>query len=177
LIINALPLAGAYEIKPEFTVDERGSFGRIFCKEEFEAKGLETSFVQHSVSTNKVAGTLRGLHFQQPYDEIKLITCTTGEAFDVIVDIRPKSQTYGQWHSINISNKEKNMVYVPKGFAHGFQSLQNNTVINYQISAPHRPEASKGICWNDPSVNIDWPLNTKIISERDQTLPNLINLS
>jgi dTDP-4-dehydrorhamnose 3,5-epimerase len=177
LIINALPLAGAYEITPEFTMDVRGSFGRTFCKEEFESQGLETSFVQHSISTNKKGGTLRGLHFQKPLDEIKLVTCLVGKAFDVIVDIRPESETYGKWYGLNISEQKKNAVYVPKGFAHGFQSLQDNTLISYQISALYRQEFSAGICWNDPSLNIDWPLNHKIISERDQILPRLVHLS
>jgi dTDP-4-dehydrorhamnose 3,5-epimerase len=178
LIFRSLPLIGAYEIKLEFVQDERGSFARNFCMEEFADKGLETKFVQHSLSVNKFAGTLRGLHFQQdPFSEVKLVTCTAGEAFDVIVDIRPNSETFGSWHGITISDQERSVIYIPKGFAHGFQSLKDNTVISYQISTPHHPEFSSGIHWNDPSLNIDWPLDLAVILDKDQLLPGLAGLT
>ena len=178
MIFHELPLAGAYEIELEFIEDERGNFARTFCVDEFGNNGLETNYVQNSVSINQSAGTVRGLHFQkEPYAEVKLVSCTAGEAFDVIVDIRPRSKTFGNWYGVIISDQKKNTIYVPKEFAHGVQSLKDNTVISYQISVLHNPDASLGINCSDPSLNIEWPLDIAVISDKDRSLPDLKSMS
>ncbi len=167
-------LKGAYIIEPEHLEDERGFFARTFCEQEFAAHGLEIRFVQCSVSFNRRKGTLRGLHYQAaPHAEVKLVRCTAGAAFDVVVDIRPGSPTYKRWLGVELSSGNHKMLYIPEGFAHGFQSLEDRTELFYQISKAHAPEAARGIRWDDPAIGISWPMKPLVVSARDQGFPVL----
>ena len=142
---------------------------RTFCREEFQARGLACEFVQCSTSFNRHRGTLRGLHFQDaPYAETKLVRCTRGRVFDVAVDLRAGSTTRGRWSATELSAETGRMVYIPAGFAHGFQTLEDDTELFYQISVPYRPEAARCIAWDDPSLAIAWPLADPVLSARDR---------
>jgi dTDP-4-dehydrorhamnose 3,5-epimerase len=176
VIFTELTLQGAYAIDPEMIEDERGSFGRVFCSEEFGRLGLDIAFAQCSVSFNRKKGTLRGMHYQaEPDAEAKLVRCTMGTIFDVLVDIRPDSPAFGRWAGVELSADNRRMVYVPRGFAHGFETLTDDAEIFYQISAPFRPAASRGFRWDDPAVGIKWPQATpSVISARDRELPRLV---
>lgn len=168
---DQLRLTGAYLIRPQFIEDERGAFARRFCADEFRALGLETDFVQRSISFNARAGTLRGMHFQAPpHLEAKIVRCTRGSIFDVLVDLRAGSSTYGQWHGEELSADNRLMLYIPKGFAHGFQSLVDNTEVDYEITPAYVPGAAAGFRFDDPRLAIGWPISDVIISERDQML-------
>ncbi len=162
-------LSGAFIIEPELVEDDRGFFARTYCSEVFAAHGLCTSIAQCSISFNKRAGTLRGMHYQEPpMAEEKLVRCPMGAIYDVIIDLRPESATYLEWFSLEISSSDRLMLYVPKGFAHGFQTLEDNTEVFYQISEYYSLEHARGVRWDDPSFGIDWPIPTKIISPRDR---------
>ena len=166
-----LPLAGAYRIEPQLMADERGAFARRFCADEFRALGLETDLVQRSVSFNVHAGTLRGMHFQlPPHLETKTVRCTRGAIFDVMVDLRVGSPTYGQWLGEELTADNRLMLYIPKGFAHGFQSLVDNTEVDYEITPAYVPGAAAGFRFDDPALAITWPITGMIVSERDKTL-------
>jgi dTDP-4-dehydrorhamnose 3,5-epimerase len=172
MIFHSLSLAGAYRIEPELKVDERGAFARRFCAAEFRDLGLETDLVQRSISLNRRAGTLRGMHFQlPPHLEAKIVRCTRGGIFDVLVDLREKSPTYGQWHGEELTADNRRMLYIPKGFAHGFQSLVDDTEVDYEITPAYVAEAAAGFRFDDPALAIDWPVADMIVSERDKTLP------
>ncbi|MFF2018102.1 dTDP-4-dehydrorhamnose 3,5-epimerase [Paenibacillus sp. NPDC058177] len=163
-------LSGAYLIEMQLLTDSRGHFARSWCYEEFASRGLEASFVQCNISYNKYKGTLRGLHYQSfPYEETKLVRCTKGSIYDVIVDIRPNSPTYKQWFGIELSETNYKMLYIPKGFAHGFQTLSDDTEVFYQMGQVYKEEYARGLKWDDPVFNITWPKEEKdrIISERD----------
>jgi len=176
MIYHYTPIPGAFLIEAERHEDSRGWFSRTYCAEEFSDMGLETSFAQCSSSFNEMRGTLRGLHYQTvPYSETKLVRCVRGAIFDVVVDIRPDSATFGKWIAAELSGADGSMLYIPKGCAHGFQTLAPNTEIFYQISTPYKAEHCSGIRWNDPGLDIDWPLANPIISERDSELPILTN--
>lgn len=169
----ATPLAGAFVIELERIADERGFFARSFCEDEFRRAGLETSFVQCSVSYNARKGTLRGMHYQRPpHAEAKIIRCTRGAIHDVIVDVRPSSPTYGQWFATELSAENYRMLYVPKEFAHGFQTLVDGSDILYMMSERYHPEVSGGLRWNDPRLGIRWPLPEPILSPRDAGYPD-----
>jgi dTDP-4-dehydrorhamnose 3,5-epimerase len=169
-----LGLAGAFLIEPEPNEDERGLLARTFCIEEFAARGLNTTIAQCSVSYNRRRGTLRGLHYQDPpHAEVKLVRCTAGSAFDVIVDIRPRSATFRRWLGIELSAQNRKMVYVPEGFAHGFQTLEDGTELFYQISTAYVPSATRTIRWNDPTIGVAWPLPPSVISSRDLGEPSI----
>jgi dTDP-4-dehydrorhamnose 3,5-epimerase len=166
-------LAGAYVIELEKHSDERGFFARAWCEREFREHGLATRIAQCSISSNKGKGTLRGMHFQiPPFAETKLVRCTKGALFDVIVDLRPESSTFRQWFGLELASDRGTMLYIPNGFAHGFQTLENDTEILYQMSEFYSPDHACGFCWNDPAFNIRWPLSVKTISERDLTFPS-----
>jgi dTDP-4-dehydrorhamnose 3,5-epimerase len=168
----ALQLSGAFRIEPNLMVDERGAFARRFCAEEFRALGLEADLVQRSISFNLRAGTLRGMHFQNaPHLEAKIVRCTRGAIFDVMVDLRKGSPTYGQWHGEKLTADNRLMLYIPKGFAHGFQSLVDNTEVDYEITPAYVPGAAAGFRFDDPMLAIGWPVADMIMSERDKTLP------
>jgi dTDP-4-dehydrorhamnose 3,5-epimerase len=166
-------LKGATIIDIEPIEDERGFFARSWCREEFEAHGLNPVLVQCSISFNRRKGTLRGMHYQaKPHEEAKLVRCTRGAIYDVILDLRPGSATSGQWVSVELSAENRQSLYVPEGFAHGFQTLADNTEVFYQISAVYVPESARAIRWNDPAFQIAWPLPITAISGKDQSYPN-----
>jgi len=175
MIFRELGLAGAWVIDPEPHEDARGAFARLFCAQHFGERGLVTAFDQTSISFNVTAGTVRGLHLQRPpYAETKLVRATAGSAYDVIVDLRAGSPTYGQWEAIALSGTNRRQVYVPHGFAHGFQALEDGTELLYQIATPYAPLAQDGVFWADRDLAIDWPLDGPVIvSERDMALPGL----
>lgn len=166
-------LKGAFVIDLQLIEDERGFFARTWCKQEFEAHGLNGNLAQCSLSYNQKLGTLRGLHYQpKPYEETKVVWCIAGSIYDVIVDLRPSSSTYKKWLAINLKAAERRMLYVPEGFAHGFQTLEDSTEVLYQISVPYQPEHSKGLRWDDPAFQFQWPLPERILSARDKTFPD-----
>jgi dTDP-4-dehydrorhamnose 3,5-epimerase len=173
MIFTETRLKDALIIEPEKFEDDRGFFARIWDKKVFEQKGLETNWVQSSISFNKIKGTLRGMHFQtKPYEEIKMVRCTKGKIYDVIIDLRTSSQTFKKWMSIELSEQNHKILYIPKGFAHGFQTLEDNTEVFYQISEYHHQDVSGGIKWNDPEFSIIWPNAVSNISEKDNNFPN-----
>jgi dTDP-4-dehydrorhamnose 3,5-epimerase len=170
-----MKLKGAYVIELEKRADERGFFARTFCEREFTAHGLKTHFVQCNISFNKWKGTLRGMHFQAaPFEEAKVIRCNRGAIFDAIIDLRPESPTFKQYVTAELSAENGKMFYVPEGFAHGFQTLENDTEIFYQMSQFYSPEHGRGVRWNDPAFGIKWPEGERIIIERDRTYPDFI---
>ena len=174
---NPLPVNGAYHIIIDKKQDERGSFARVFDSELLRKQDLHSDFPQHSISKNTSRGTLRGLHYQsEPYGEVKLINCLQGKIFDVIVDLRTDSPSYLKYCSVTLSGDDNSLVYVPSGCAHGFLTLADNSSIHYLISHPYVAEAQSGIVWNDPKLDITWPEEVKIISERDANLPKLENI-
>jgi len=168
------PLAGAFVIAPEPIEDERGFFARAYCADEFAAHGLEHGFVQCNISFNRRAGTLRGMHFQaEPHGEAKLVRCTAGALFDVIVDLRTDSPTRLRWFGTRLDAQSRAMLFVPRGFAHGFQTLTDDTEVFYQMSTRHEAAAARGLRWDDPALGIRWPLPDPILSPRDRTYPLL----
>lgn len=173
MIFQPTPLAGAMIVDVEPHTDERGAFARTFCAEQFERHGLCASFPQCSTSLNHKAGTLRGLHYQvAPHAEAKLVRVTTGAIFDVIVDLRPGSGTHRAWFGVELSAATRRALYIPEGFAHGFQTLTDGAEVLYQISRPHVADAARGARWNDPAFGIRWPRTVSCISERDRTYPD-----
>ncbi len=165
-------IKGAYIIEPEFLEDERGFFARAFCQKEFEAHGLNPRLVQCNISYNRFKGTLRGMHYQvTPMSEAKLVRCTKGAIYDVIIDLRPESLTYCQWVAAELNAGNHRMLYVPEGFAHGYQSMEDETEIFYLVSQFYSPEHERGVRWDDPAFGIRWPLNTMIISNKDKNYP------
>lgn len=174
MIFTETKLKGSYIIDLDQIVDERGFFARSFDEEIFSNLGLSSNFVQCNISFNKKKGTLRGLHFQEkPNSESKLVRCTKGKVFEVLVDIRPDSSTYRKWVSVILSSENRKMIFVPDGFALGFQTLEDDTELFYQMSQYYEPNSSRGIIWNDPCLKVSWPLNPTVISKKDQTLPLL----
>lgn len=172
---TATPLAGAYLIDMERIEDERGFFARSFCAAEFAENGLVAPVNQCSVSFNAQRATLRGLHFQSaPHDEEKLVRCTSGAIFDVIVDIRPRSRTLHHWWGAELSAGNRRAMYVPKGFAHGFVTLVDAAEVFYMISAPYTPGFSGGLRWNDPALGVVWPLQPRVLALRDAEYPLLV---
>jgi dTDP-4-dehydrorhamnose 3,5-epimerase len=170
--LNELPLTGAYQIEIEAISDERGFFARTWCKETARLLGLDPHLEQCSISYNLRKGTLRGMHFQRdPYGEAKLVRCTRGAIYDVLLDLRPQSATFKNWVGVELSADNYQMVYIPPGLAHGFITLADDSEVFYQISQPYRPEASAGVRWNDPAFSIAWPMVPTVLSERDQSYP------
>jgi len=168
MIFTETPLKGAYVIDPERLADERGFFARTWCRREFEAHGLNTALAQCSVSFNQKTGTLRGMHYQAaPHAEHKLVRCTAGIIYDVIVDLRPGSGTFRHWFAAELSADNRRMLYIPEGLAHGFLTLADNTEVFYQISEYYVPEGARGVRWNDPAFAISWPVQPRIVSQRD----------
>jgi dTDP-4-dehydrorhamnose 3,5-epimerase len=162
-------LKGAFIIEPERLEDERGFFSRTWCKREFQAHGLNPHLVQCNISFNRKEGTLRGMHYQvAPHEEAKLVRCTMGAIYDVIIDLRPNSKTFMQWIAVELTSANRKMIYAPEGFAHGFQTLTDNTEVFYQMSEFYVPESARGVRWDDPQLNIVWPDDKRQISIRDQ---------
>ena len=167
-------LEGAWKIEAEKLEDERGFFARQWCRDEFKARGLSTDFAQVNISFNNSRGTLRGMHFQAaPHQETKVVRCTRGAIYDVIVDLRPQSPTFRQWIAVELTADNYTMLYVPEDFAHGFITLADDSEVLYLMSRPHAPEAARGVPWNDPALNIAWPIEIGVISARDQNWPDL----
>jgi len=164
----ATPLAGAYLIELEQLDDERGFFARSFCQNEFKAHGLDPIVAQCNVSFNRKRGTLRGLHYQaEPHAEAKLVRCTRGAIWDVIVDLRKGSPTARKWHAVELTAENCRALYVPAGFAHGFQTLKDDTEVLYQMSEFYNAESARGVRWDDPAFGIAWPLANPILSKKD----------
>jgi dTDP-4-dehydrorhamnose 3,5-epimerase len=170
MIFIETKLKGAYIIELEKIEDKRGFFARAWCQKEFEARGLTGRVVQANVSFNKKKGTLRGMHYQiHPYEETKLVRCTRGSIYDVIVDLRPHSTSHKQWVGVELTAKNYKMIYVPEGFAHGFQTLEDKTEVTYQVSQSYTPGAEAGVRYNDPVFRIYWPLGVQVISDKDES--------
>jgi len=168
----ATPLAGAFVVELEELADERGFFARSFCREEFERHGLVAAVAQCNVSYNARRGTLRGLHYQgEPHPEAKLVRCTRGAVWDVAVDLRPGSPTRYRWFALELTADNRRALYVPAGFAHGFQSLTDASELLYQMSECYRADLARGVRWDDPRLAIAWPVAPAIVSERDRALP------
>jgi dTDP-4-dehydrorhamnose 3,5-epimerase len=167
------PLAGAFVIDLEPRVDERGFFARAWCANEFAAHGLNAHIVQANLSTNRTRGTLRGLHYQvPPYEEAKIVRCIRGAIYDVIVDLRPDSRTYLEWFGVELTAENRRMLYVPERFAHGFQTLEDDSEVFYQVTQFYTPDSERGIRWDDPAIRIAWPaVDERVISPKDQTWP------
>jgi dTDP-4-dehydrorhamnose 3,5-epimerase len=162
-------LKGAYVIELDKLADDRGYFARAWCKEEFLKNGLDAELVQCNVSYNPKTGTLRGMHYQDPpYAETKLVRCTRGAVYDVIIDLRPSSPTFLQWTAAELTPENGKMMYVPKGFGHGFQSLEPDSMVFYQVSEFYARDYCRGVRWNDPVLNISWPLDVSVISPQDK---------
>jgi dTDP-4-dehydrorhamnose 3,5-epimerase len=188
LFFTETKLKGAYFVEPEKLEDDRGFFARSFCVREFEKHGLNPRSVQCNISYNRKKGTLRGMHFQvPPFAEAKLVRCTHGAIFDVIVDLRPDSTTYCQWIGVELSAPgspltadcslhpaDYRMLFIPEGFAHGFIALENHTEVFYQMSEFYAPGSARGFRWNDPMFNIEWPMEPVVISERDRGYPDFL---
>jgi len=172
MIFTETKLKGAYIIDVKRLEDERGFFGRSYCQREFEALGLNTNAVQANVSYNKQKGTLRGMHMQlRPHSETKLVRCTRGAIYDVIVDLRQESDTFKQWIGVELTADSYRMLFVPEGFAHGFITLEDNTDVTYQVTQFYTPFAERGYRWDDPAFNIQWPIAPTLISAKDQAHP------
>jgi len=168
-------LSGAFIVEPEQLKDERGFFARTFCRREFEARGLETEFIQHSISYNHKQGIVRGMHYQaDPYQEVKLVRCTRGSIYDVILDLRESSPTYCQWQAVELTDDNWQALYIPEGFAHGFQTLSDHCEVLYQISQYYQPDAARGVRWDDPAFGINWPISAPILSDRDRSFGDFV---
>ncbi len=177
MIFTESPLPGAFLVDMAPLADERGFFARVYCAEEFAARGLQCGWQQCSVSANSRKGTLRGLHYQKaPHEEHKLVRCTAGAIFDVIVDIRPGSPNYRRWFGTQLTAQNHRSLFIPPGFAHGFITLSDDAEVYYMISVRHAPEHAQGFRWDDPAFAIQWPAAPHVISPRDAAYP-LLDLS
>ena len=172
MLFKKAKLKGAFIVELEPIEDERGFFARSFCKKEFEKQGLNPNIAQCNVSYNKKKGTLRGMHYQvAPHEEAKMVSCTIGTIYDVIIDLRPDSPTYCKWMAVELNANDHKMFYIPEGFAHGFQTIEDNTTVFYQMTEFYHPKSAKGIRWNDSAFQINWPIIKEdiIISEKDRS--------
>ncbi len=180
MIFKEIPFPGVYIIEIEPMCDERGFFARSYCRREFEAHGLNPDLVQCSISFNRKKGTLRGMHYQAPpHEEAKIVRCITGAIYDVVIDLRPGSPAYKRWYALELRSSgppeapdRYRMLYVPEGFAHGYQTLEDNTELLYQIAEYYHPETARGIRWNDAAFQIPWPLPNPVMSEKDRNYPD-----
>jgi dTDP-4-dehydrorhamnose 3,5-epimerase len=173
VIFRETALRGAWIIELEPREDERGFFARAWCEDEFAEHGLTTRIAQCNISWNARRGTLRGLHFQaEPHAEVKLVRCSRGAVYDVIVDLRPSSPSYTRWAGVELTAENRRTLYVPEGFAHGFQTLSDDTELFYQVSEPYAPAAERGVRWDDPAFGIVWPLTDPILSDKDRVWPD-----
>ena len=169
MVFKETELKGAYIIEVEPIEDERGFFARSFCVKEFEKCGLNPYIAQCNISYSEKKGTLRGMHYQvAPHQEAKSVRCTMGAIYDVIIDLRPDSPTFKQWIEVQLTKENRRILYIPEGFSHGFQTLEDQTEVFYQMSEFHYPECARGVRWNDPAFGIFWPGDIQIISIGDQ---------
>lgn len=170
MIFTETSIPGAYCIDLDPIRDSRGFFARTWCSKEFREQGLNPNLVQCNLSYNASRGTLRGMHYQRaPYEEAKLVSCMAGSIYDMLLDLRPDSPAFGRWQAFELSASNHRMLYIPEGVAHGFQTLQNDTRVFYQMSEIYHPEAACGIRWDDPCFGLEWPITEKIISEKDKS--------
>lgn len=175
MIFKPLDLPGAFVIEPDRHADVRGYFARTFCEKEFVDQGLEPRISQCSVSFNHRKGTLRGMHYQAaPFEEVKVVRCNRGAIYDVIIDLRPASPAFKKWFGVRLDEENGHTLYIPKGFAHGFQTLADDTEVFYQMSQVFSPQHARGVRWNDPAFSIEWPEDERIILERDQNYPDFV---
>lgn len=175
MIFTETALKGAFLIEPELVPDTRGVFARTWCQREFAARGLNERLVQCSTSFNINKGTLRGMHYQvPPFEEVKLVRCTMGAIYDVIIDLRRESPTFKEHFAVVLTPANRKMLYVPEGFAHGFQTLEDSTEVFYQMSQFYAPECARGVRWDDPAFHIKWPIDVPIISERDRRYSGVV---
>lgn len=173
MIFTETELKGAFVIEMERREDERGFFARAFSQDDFDAHGLNPRVSQCNIALSRRKGILRGLHYQTaPYAEAKLVRCTRGAIFDVMVDLRRESPSALQWFGVELTEHNRKMLYVPEGFAHGYQALADNAEVFYQVSEPYHPECERGARWNDPAFGIQWPLPDPILSAKDQAFPD-----
>ena len=173
MIFTETRLKGAFLIQPELLEDERGFFACTWSQREFAERGLNSNPAQGNISFNKKKGTVRGMHYQAaPHGQAKLVRCTKGSIYDVIIDLRSSSATFKEWLGVELTASNHLMLYLPEDFAHGYQTLEDETEIVYQVSSRYAPESGRGIRWNDPAFGISWPLTETIINERDRTYPN-----
>lgn len=171
MLFEKTEIAGVFRVFLERKADERGFFARTWCQEEFEKAGLDHGLVQCSLSFNIHKGTLRGMHYQEsPFAETKLVRCTMGAIYDVVLDLRRQSPTFKKWIGVTLTSENREMVFIPKGCAHGFLTLEEKSEVFYQMSEFYHPEAARGVRWNDPAFAIDWPGKVEVISERDEAL-------
>lgn len=172
MILKETKIKGLYIIEAELKTDERGYFSKIFCKEEFFKQGLDFDIVQANQSLTKKRGTIRGMHFQKDQKaEDKIVQCLKGSIYDVVIDLRKNSPTYGQWVSEELTENDKKMFLIPKGLAHGFQTLVNDCEVQYFMSEFYSPDYASGVRWDDPYLNIKWPLENPFLSEKDKNWP------
>jgi len=170
---SATTIAGAWVIDLERHEDERGFFARTFCRDEFAAHGLRTSFVQCNLSSNARRGTLRGMHYQaKPHEEAKVVSCSRGAVYDVVLDLRRDSPTFRRWEGFELSAANRRMLYIAEGLAHGFQSLADETDVFYLMSESYDKKAERGVRWNDPAFGIRWPIADPVLSSRDAAYPD-----
>jgi dTDP-4-dehydrorhamnose 3,5-epimerase len=173
MIFQETKIPGVFELHLERKMDERGFFARSWCKDEFETAGLNAHLAQCSISYNVQKGTLRGMHYQSaPYAESKLVRCTRGAIYDVALDLRADSPTFREWIGVTLSADNREMIYIPEGCAHGFLTLEDNSEVFYQISEFYRPEAARGVRWDDPAFGIVWPAKPQLLSDRDRDYPD-----
>jgi dTDP-4-dehydrorhamnose 3,5-epimerase len=173
MIFQETKLPGVFEISLELKCDERGFFARSWCQREFEIHGLNPRMVQCNVSFSTRRGTLRGMHYQEaPNAEAKLVRCTKGSLYDVVIDLRPHSPTFKHWIAVVLRAEQRNMIYVPEECAHGFLTLEDETEVFYQMSEFYSPQSARGVRWNDPAFDVVWPAGIEVISERDRNYPN-----
>ena len=178
MIFTETKLSGAFVIDLEPIEDSRGFFARVWSASEFEDRGLSTRILQANVSFNRSKGTLRGMHRQaQPFAEVKLVRCTRGAIYDVAIDLRLDSPTYMQWTAVELTADNRRMFYIPEDFAHGFQTLMDDTEVTYQVSQVYTPGSERGIRFDDPAFNIDWPLPVNVISDKDNSWANFAELT
>ena len=174
MTLRETAIAGSFVLQPEPTEDERGFFARIFSTAELATRGLEHEIAETSIAYNHARWTLRGLHYQRaPHEETKLVRCTRGAVYDVVVDLRPDSPTRLQWEGIELSAENHVTLYVPRGCAHGYLTLEDETELQYQISHPYTHTAAAGVRWDDPSLGIRWPATPRVISVRDASFSDL----
>jgi dTDP-4-dehydrorhamnose 3,5-epimerase len=167
------PIAGAWLVTPEPRADERGSFARVWCRDEFATHGLRADFVQCNSSVSRQRGTLRGLHYQAPpHEEIKLVSCLRGRVFDVAVDLRPDSPTFRAWFGVELAHDAGTMMYVPRGCAHGYLTLEDDSEVMYPVTALYVPSAERGLRWDDPAIGVTWPIPPVVMSDKDRQWPD-----
>ncbi len=178
MIFKELPLPGAYLIEPELGHDQRGFFARTWCRDEFRAQGLNADLVQCSVAFNRLRGTFRGLHYQRPpHAEFKLVRCTRGAIFDLLVDLRPASPQFAHWQGCELSAENHHLLFIPPGVAHGYLTLADDSEVFYQMSHAYDPTAAAGVRYDDPALGIVLPEPVRVIAQRDRSFPDIAEVA